>query len=138
MARTNGKKLVIYKLKPGKEPSFSLYSRILYEAGIADVLIVTVIGDYMKIFLLVNLRFNFLLKIFFADNPYFIVSLRDGNFFVYRWRGIFEGWRQEQNGFFHDINHIKSYELLKHQYLFLLSSQKSATALSIYKQGRKF
>jgi hypothetical protein len=62
------------------------------------------------------------------------VSLKDGYFYIYQWKGI-EGWKQLQYGFFNEVNSVKAYEYLKKQYLFLLSSQNSATALSIYKQG---
>lgn len=63
-----------------------------------------------------------------------MVSLQDGNFYLYEWKGI-ESWRWKQYGYFGSINHVRSYEFLKKKHLFLTSSVNSASALTVFCQG---
>jgi hypothetical protein len=113
LAREKKEALHIYKLKEGS-PEFVFHRKIDFERKIVEVV-----------------------ALYINDVPYFIVSLHNGHFCLFEWRGI-ETWMSKQCGHFSNINQIKSYEYLKRQHLFLTSTMNTGTALTIYRQGERF
>lgn len=113
MSRVNSKFIIIYRFRE-ESLEFILQRKILFESEILEVVVM-----------------------YINDAPFFIVSLQTGDFCVYEYRGI-ESWQAKQCGYFANINHVKSYEFLKRQHLFLISTLNSGTALTVYKQGELY
>ncbi|CAO1435514.1 unnamed protein product [Diamesa serratosioi] len=110
LSRKNSKTLFVYEFKFGTG-RFVMLQKISFNTSIVNVVVVYIDGE-----------------------AYFMVSLRDGYFYLYEWKGI-ESWRRVQYGYFNSINHVRSYEFLKKKHLFLTSSVNSATALTVFCQG---
>lgn len=114
LSRERSKSLYIYRLNDGAR-EFTFQLKVPFDSEIMEV---------------VTMNIN-------NDSSYFIVSLQNGEFLLFEWRGI-ESWKILQRGFFSNIKQIKSYEYLKRQHLFLASTLNTATALTIYRRGEIF
>lgn len=74
-------------------------------------------------------------KLFFLGFPYFLLTFTNGNIIMYQWLGI-EGWQEKQRGYLSHVSRVQSYDYLNQQNIVLFSSEYSATALTVYKQGK--
>lgn len=73
------------------------------------------------------------------NEPFIVVSKKSGIFCFYQWRGI-ENWQIKHCGKFENLKHMKSFQHLNEQRIFLasgvsLNAENSISALIIHRQG---
>lgn len=111
MARSNHKNLLIYRLNDDKR-EFNFLKKITFDDGIKEIVIMP--SQH--------------------ETPSFIVSVLNGQFCTFEWRGI-ESWKSMQCGFFKRISSIQPYQHLERSHLFIANQNNDATALTLFRQG---
>lgn len=111
IAEAKRKDLFIYRLNDGSK-EFKFLRKITFDDGINEIVVVPSQ----------------------LETSSFIVSLQNGQFCNFEWRGI-ESWKSTQCGFFKRISSIKPYEHLQRNHLYISNNKNDATALTLFRQG---
>lgn len=111
LAKSEHKDLLIYRLNEDTR-EFKFLRRITFENGIKEIVVMK--SQH--------------------ESESFIVSLLNGQFCNFVWRGI-ESWKSNQCGFFKRISSITPYQHLERNHIYISNKENDATALTLFRQG---